>query len=92
MNKLIIEVTERIIERSKTSRQNYLRQMQAAFDTGLSRSVLSCGNLAHGFAGCVSSEKAELAEMRTPDFGIVTAYNDMLSAHKPYEHYPEKLR
>ncbi len=92
MNKRIIEVTERIIERSKTSRQNYLRQMQAAFDTGLSRSVLSCGNLAHGFAGCVSSEKAELAEMRTPDFGIVTAYNDMLSAHKPYEHYPEKLR
>ncbi|MGV3632616.1 MAG: phosphogluconate dehydratase [Bacteroidota bacterium] len=92
MNKQIIKVTERIIERSKTSRQTYLEQMKAAFDQGLSREVLSCGNLAHGFAGCVTSEKLELAEMSTPNFGIVTAYNDMLSAHKPYEHYPEKLR
>ncbi|MCE3295841.1 MAG: phosphogluconate dehydratase [Crocinitomicaceae bacterium] len=92
MNKQILQVTERIIKRSQATRQKYMEQMQSAFSEGLSREVLSCGNLAHGFAGCVTSEKLELADMTTPNFGIVTAYNDMLSAHKPYEHYPEKLR
>lgn len=92
MNKTILEVTNRIIERSKLSRALYLEQMQHAFSEGLTREILHCGNLAHAFAGCAPKDKAELSEMKTPNFGIVTAYNDMLSAHKTYEHYPEKIR
>ena len=89
---IIDEVTKRIVERSKTTRTLYLSQMKAAFDEGITRNVLSCGNLAHGFAGCVADEKAKLADTKLPNFGIVTAYNDMLSAHKTYENYPEKIR
>ncbi len=88
----IENVTKRIIERSKESRVLYLSQMQAAFTEGVTRNILSCGNLAHGFAGCEADEKAKLADTKIPNFGIVTAYNDMLSAHKTYEHYPEKIR
>ena len=91
-HKIIDEVTNRIIERSKKSRSLYLTQMKAAFAEGITRNVLSCGNLAHGFAGCNADEKAILADTKLPNFGIVTAYNDMLSAHKTYEHYPEKIR
>ena len=89
---IIDEVTKRIVERSKTTRTLYLSQMKAAFDEGITRNVLSCGNLAHGFAGCVADEKAKLADTKLPNLGIVTAYNDMLSAHKTYENYPEKIR
>ncbi len=92
IQKIVQEVTNRIIERSKESRRIYLEQMQAAFDNGITRDVLSCGNLAHGFAGCESHDKEQLTDMTVPNFGIVTAYNDMLSAHKTYEHYPTKIR
>lgn len=92
MNTTIIDVTNRIIERSKSSRATYLEQMHNAFSKSFTRETLHCGNLAHGFAGCSPQEKGELSEMKVPNFGIVTAYNDMLSAHKTYEHYPEKIR
>ncbi|WBX73955.1 phosphogluconate dehydratase [Tenacibaculum pacificus] len=92
MNKIISEVTNRIIERSKNSRQLYLTQMQKAFSKEVSRNTLSCGNLAHGFAACSTRVKNELSEYITPNLGIVTAYNDMLSAHKPYENYPQMIR
>ncbi|CAM1334622.1 phosphogluconate dehydratase [Tenacibaculum aestuariivivum] len=92
MNKIISEVTNRIIERSKNSRQLYLTQMQKAFSKEVSRNTLSCGNLAHGFAACSTHVKNELSEYITPNLGIVTAYNDMLSAHKPYENYPQMIR
>ncbi|MFN5418566.1 MAG: phosphogluconate dehydratase [Flavobacteriia bacterium] len=92
INQTISDVTNRIIERSKASRSLYLEQMKAAFSKGLSREILHCGNLAHAFAGCSPKDKSELAEMHTPNFGIITAYNDMLSAHKTYEDYPEKIR
>lgn len=92
MNQRIIEITNRIIERSKATRAQYLEDMQAAHADGVTRKDLHCGNLAHAFAGCSSHEKKELAENYTPNLGIITAYNDMLSAHKPYENYPEKLR
>lgn len=92
LHPVIEEVTTRIIERSKESRSQYLSQMKAAFDEGITRNVLSCGNLAHGFAGCASDEKEKLADTKMPNLAIVTAYNDMLSAHKTYEHYPEKIR
>jgi phosphogluconate dehydratase len=92
MNQRIIEITKRIVERSKPSRTQYLKDMQAASEEGVTRKNLHCGNLAHAFAGCSSHEKTELAENATPNLGIISAYNDMLSAHKTYENYPEKLR
>ena len=92
MNKQILAITERIIERSKVNRAQYLEDMKEAHADGVTRKDLHCGNLAHAFAGCSSHEKNELAENFTPNLGIITAYNDMLSAHKPYEHYPEKIR
>jgi phosphogluconate dehydratase len=92
MNQRIINVTNRIIERSKSARETYLRDMKAACEDGVTRKNLHCGNLAHAFAGCSSHEKNELSENYTPNLGIITAYNDMLSAHKTYENYPEKLR
>ena len=92
MNKVILDVTQRIVERSKETRQEYLDAMQEQFRTVPSRSGLQCGNLAHAFAGCGHDEKTILAEDVLPNIGIITAYNDMLSAHKPYEHYPEKIR
>jgi len=92
MNKTILEVTNRIIERSKDTRQLYLKQMKNAFSKEVSRNTLSCGNLAHGFAACSTHVKNELSEYITPNLGIVTAYNDMLSAHKPYENYPQLIR
>lgn len=85
-------VTDRIVERSKTTRASYLEQMTAQFQTVAVRSGLHCGNLAHAFAGCNSHDKAQLAADIQPNLGIVTAYNDMLSAHKPYENYPQAIR
>jgi len=92
MNKKIIAITNRVIERSKATRQQYLADMQAAIEDGVTRKNLHCGNLAHAFAGCSSHEKKELSENYTPNIGIVTAYNDMLSAHKTYEDYPKLIR
>jgi phosphogluconate dehydratase len=92
MNKVILDVTQRIVERSKETRQEYLDAMQEQFRTVPSRSGLQCGNLAHAYAGCSHDDKAKLSEDIVPNIGIVTAYNDMLSAHKPYEQYPEKIR
>lgn len=92
MNQRIIEITNRIIERSKVTRAEYLADMKAANEEGVTRKNLHCGNLAHAFAGCSSHEKGELAENETPNLGIITAYNDMLSAHKTFEHYPDKIR
>jgi len=92
MNKQILAITERIIERSKVNRAQYLEDMKEAHADDVTRKDLHCGNLAHAFAGCSSHEKNELAENFTPNLGIITAYNDMLSAHKPYEHYPDKIR
>lgn len=92
INKTISEVTDRIIARSKSSREKYIMQAKAQFDTEVKRSGLHCGNLAHAFAGCGSNDKGALAENKLPNLGIVTAYNDMLSAHKTYENYPEMIR
>jgi phosphogluconate dehydratase len=92
MNKKILEVTHRIIERSRSSREVYLSTMKNQFNQELKRQNLHCGNLAHAFAGCSSNDKAVLAENNLPNIGIVTAYNDMLSAHKVYEGYPQMLR
>jgi phosphogluconate dehydratase len=92
MNKRIVEVTERVIERSRDSREAYMQLMQDQFHQYPRRTSLSCGNLAHGFAGCNAHDKSLLSEDIQPNVAIVTAYNDMLSAHKTYEHYPEAIR
>jgi phosphogluconate dehydratase len=85
-------ITERIVQRSVASRAAYLAGIDAALRDGPFRSRLSCGNLAHGFAACGPTDKSRLRGGVTPNLGIITAYNDMLSAHQPFEHYPEILR
>jgi len=92
MNTLIQEVTQRIIERSQTTRAAYLAKIEKARLQGPHRGVLSCGNLAHGFAACGTSEKADLRSMVKANIAIISSYNDMLSAHQPYESYPAKLK
>ncbi|MGE3305197.1 MAG: phosphogluconate dehydratase [Rhizobiaceae bacterium] len=85
-------ITERIRERSKPAREAYLGRIDAAAAKGVTRSTLGCGNLAHGFAACAPGDKAMLAGDRVPNLGIITAYNDMLSAHQPYETYPALIK
>ncbi|MCB1382229.1 MAG: dihydroxy-acid dehydratase, partial [Notoacmeibacter sp.] len=85
-------ITERIRERSAQSRGAYLARIDAAAQQGVHRSVLGCANLAHGFAACGIADKAALAGDTVPNLGIVTAYNDMLSAHQPFETYPALIR
>ena len=85
-------ITQRIVERSKPGREAYLARIEAAVSAGPHRGVLSCGNLAHGFAACAPGDKAALAGDRVPNLGIVTAYNDMLSAHQPFETFPDIIR
>lgn len=92
MNTLIQEVTERIIERSQDTRKAYLDKIESARLKGPHRGVLSCGNLAHGFAACSSDEKSDLTSMTKANIAIVSSYNDMLSAHQPYDEYPAKLK
>ncbi|MGL4447571.1 MAG: phosphogluconate dehydratase [Shewanella sp.] len=91
-NPVVQAVTDRIIARSKASREGYLAALNEARHHGVHRSSLSCGNLAHGFAACRPDEKVALRQLTKANIGIVTAFNDMLSAHQPYETYPELLK
>jgi phosphogluconate dehydratase len=88
----IQDVTDRIAARSRDTRRDYLNRLDAAKEQGVYRSALSCGNLAHGFAACSPSEKAALAGNKTLNLGIVNSYNDMLSAHQPYQFYPDIIK
>ncbi|MGG7516308.1 phosphogluconate dehydratase [Allorhizobium undicola] len=85
-------ITRRLVERSKPTREPYLDRVQRAASKGVHRASLACGNLAHGFAVCSSGDKAALAGDVVPNLGIITAYNDMLSAHQPFETYPALIR
>ena len=87
----IARVTERIRARSEVSRGLYLQRMGKAVAKGPVRAHLSCGNQAHAYAA-MGAAKGTLAEARVANLGIVTAYNDMLSAHQPYERYPDLIR
>ena len=87
----IAEVTARIEERSRDSRRDYLARIQAAKDAGPGRQHLSCGNLAHAFAAVPLGDKLTMRG-RAPNIGIVTSYNDMLSAHQPFKHYPDIIK
>ncbi len=85
-------VTARIRERSRASREAYLERVDQAAGQAVHRGVLSCGNLAHGFAACGPADKAALSGDRVPNIGIITAYNDMLSAHQPFEPFPNMIK
>ncbi|MFN3614620.1 MAG: phosphogluconate dehydratase [Rubrimonas sp.] len=86
------QVTDRIRARSRQTRAAYLDRMRRAAEQGPRRASLSCGNLAHVAAACSAQDKAALAQGSAGHIGIVTAYNDMLSAHQPFETYPEIIR
>ncbi len=85
-------ITDRIRQRSLRSRAAYLEGIDAAHRQGPTRTRLSCGNLAHAFAASETTDKARLRADVTPNLGIVSAYNDMLSAHQPFESYPQMIR
>jgi len=87
----VAAVTARIVERSRTSRRAYLDLIAQERDNGVHRPKLACGNLAHGFAAA-GEDKAAIRAGRTMNIGIVTAYNDMLSAHQPYGRYPDQIK
>ena len=88
----VLAVTERIADRSRAEREAYLGRMTIEGAEGPTRARLSCTNLAHGFAAASSGDKDALKDLRWPNLAIVSAYNDMLSAHQPFEGYPGLIR
>jgi len=92
MNETIQKVTEAIIQRSAESRAIYLKRIALAKGHGVNRNKLGCSNLAHAMAPMDENEKASLTGMQSPNIAIVTAYNDMLSAHEPYKLYPALIK
>ena len=92
LNDTVARVTDRIREKSSKTRSAYLKQMRAAASEGPHRSSVSCGNLAHAAAACSVADKKALAKGDGPNIGIVTAYNDMLSAHQPLGAYPDIIK
>ena len=87
----VAAVTDRVIERSRPGRRRYLDLLDREAEQGLARGRLSCSNLAHGFAAS-GDDKPAIRAGSGPNLGIVTAYNDMLSAHQPYGRYPEQMK
>ena len=92
MHPTIASVTDRIRLRSQDTRAAYLDMIRARRPDGFARMKMTEGNLAHASAGCAVMEKAELLGGGWPNIGIITSYNDMLSAHAPFEHYPDIIR
>jgi phosphogluconate dehydratase len=91
LHPVLASVTERIVERSRPTRRRYLELMAGQKERGINRSRLSCGNFAHGFAAA-QEDKEAIKRQAGPNIGIVTAFNDMLSAHQPYGRYPEQIK
>jgi phosphogluconate dehydratase len=91
LNPIIASVTDRIIERSKPTRRRYLELIAEQKERGITRPRMSCGNFAHGFAAA-GEDKEAISHLAGPNIGIVTSYNDMLSAHQPYGRYPEQMK
>ena len=91
LHRTLVEVTDRIRARSENTRSTYQDHMSAAAAQGPRRAHLACGNQAHAYAA-MGADKAALVDDRAPNLGIITAYNDMLSAHQPYETYPAMIR
>jgi phosphogluconate dehydratase len=91
LNPIIASVTDRIIERSKPTRRRYLDLIAEQKEWGITRPRMSCGNFAHGFAAA-GQDKEAISHLAGPNIGIITSYNDMLSAHQPYGRYPEQMK
>ena len=91
LHPVIAAVTDRIISRSAPGRRAYLDLVAREAEGGIERPRLSCGNLAHGFAAA-EADKPAIRAGRAMNIGIVTAFNDMLSAHQPYHRYPEQMK
>ncbi|MGI9418647.1 MAG: dihydroxy-acid dehydratase, partial [Geminicoccaceae bacterium] len=92
MHARLTEVTERIVKRSAATRSTYLAMIRDAASRGPKRTALSCSNLAHGFAACDVDDKEALKGEAKANIAIVSAYNDMLSAHQPLETYPALIK
>ena len=92
VQKSIATVTDSIIKRSADSRARYLDKIARAHDSKPKRKALGCANLAHGFAACGVHDKDSLRNSDAPNLGIITSFNDMLSAHQPFERYPDLIR
>lgn len=88
----IVAITQKIIERSQKSRAIYLKRMQETHSSGAQRGHLGCSNLAHAMAPCSNDEKKTLEDMKEENIAIVSAYNDMLSAHQPFVTYPSLIK
>src|SRR5690606_14351006 len=92
MHPAIAQVTERIRERSRPSREAYLRRLDQALQRGRPRYGIACSNLAHAQAGCDLHDKTLLANSQQANIAIVSSYNDMLSAHQPYGEFPPRIK
>jgi len=92
MHPVTAEVTERIVERSRETRAEYLAHVEAARHAGPGRGKLSCANWAHAFAASPESDKTRMRDPSAPNVAIVSAYNDMLSAHQPLERFPDIIK
>jgi phosphogluconate dehydratase len=92
MHPVTAEVTQRIVERSRETRADYLERVEAARQSGPGRGKLSCANWAHAFAAQPDGDKVRMRDPGAPNVAIVSAYNDMLSAHQPYERFPDIIR
>ncbi|HEU5434901.1 MAG TPA: phosphogluconate dehydratase [Telluria sp.] len=92
LHPVLQSVTDRIIARSGPSRAAYLAHLDAARVQGVQRSTLACTNLAHGFAAFPANDKLKLKQYQKPSIAIISAYNDMLSAHQPFERFPEIIK
>jgi phosphogluconate dehydratase len=92
LHSVLKTATDRIIRRSRPYRSAYLARIEAARHQGVNRSALACTNLAHGFAAFPANDKLKLKEQHAPSVAIVSAYNDMLSAHQPFERFPHIIK
>lgn len=91
-NTTIARITDSIVQRSAASRRRYLARLEAAIPGSPYRGQLACTNLAHGFAASPASDKLTIKALRAPNIGIVSGYNDMLSAHQPFGAYPDIIK
>src|SRR5690349_276945 len=92
MKQAVVDVTGRIRERSAAARRSYLARIDAMLARPRRGDRLGCANLAHATAALPANDKLSVVAARAPNVGIVTAYNDVLSAHQPYERFPAVIR
>ena len=92
MNQALLEITQRIRERSSATRRAYLARVEAAIHRPRGADRMGCANVAHAFAALPTNDKLRVVAQKAPNIGVVTAYNDMLSAHQPYEGFPAVIR